>query len=324
FAQASLTRAGAPPRLSAAFALDQATRLYRSGRLADAVAAEERARRQVERLPHAPLLRARLHSIRGAIDVARGALADGLAAHETAEAILVAERGEDHPSRVFELANAANALLRMGRLDDAEARLRTARDLHLRSGSQRAEIDAELTNNLAMVIAQRGDVEAAMVERRGALDRLLEAHGDTHPSVPILRGNLGLDLSRLGRHDEALAEHRRALRARELRLGEEHVGNAYSWQGIGDALAGLSRHAEAVGAYERALALRAGPDTDAFEVAESEASLGRALLAADPEGDRAVALLRAAQARLTGIEQPDAVELRRAVDELLADHSTQL
>jgi len=316
FARAALARIGDPPRLLAGLELDRGMRLYVAGRFDDALQALAHALRQVDQVHDAPILRARAHSLRGTIEVAQGQLEQALASHEAAEAIIVAEQGELHPSRVFELANATNALSKLGRDQEALARLELARDVLRKSGAERPDVEAQLSNNIANLRAEGGDVQGAVDELSEGLARLDAAGDPEHSAYPILLGNLALNLGRLGRHEDALETHRRSLAMRETRLGEDHYSCAYSWQGIGDALMGLLRPADAAEAYARGLALRENTGLDPYEIAESQYGLAKARYAVDAGDPRVAPMLDAAEARIANDAQPDSARLREAITTL--------
>jgi tetratricopeptide (TPR) repeat protein len=127
--------------------------------------------------------------------------------------------------------NLANALGRLGRLDDAVAHYRRALLLN-------PEL-AEAHNNLGHALLDIGQPDGAAASCRRAVD-LKPHYAEAHD-------NLGSALLGLGRPDDALASYRRAI-AIEPQFAEAHSN-------LGNALLELGRFDEAVASYRRALAI---------------------------------------------------------------------
>jgi tetratricopeptide (TPR) repeat protein len=143
-------------------------------------------------------------------------------------------------------SNLGNALLDVGRPDDAVASYRRALLLN--------PDYPEAHNNLGAALRARGQLEDALDSFRRAV-ALKPDQAETH-------SNLGAALRALHRLDEALASYRRAL-ALQPDAPETH-------NNLGNALLMLGRLEDAVASYRRALLLK--PD-----YAESHNNLGNAL-----------------------------------------------
>jgi len=166
-----------------------------------------------------PLAAAVHHNI-GGIRHARG---DYEAAESPARhAVQINERalGDEHPVTAADRAALAPILDALGRHDEAEALLRQALVTF-----EREQDDYEMAmtvGNLAAMLQRRGELEAAAIMHRRALDTKERTLGHDHPELATTLSNLGTTLHALGRSDEALPLLRRALALAEGSLDPSH------------------------------------------------------------------------------------------------------
>jgi tetratricopeptide (TPR) repeat protein len=163
------------------------------------------------------------------------------------EALLALERAAQLlPDDPETHSNLGNALLDLGRLDDAAASYRRA--LLLKPDY------AEAHNNLGAALRARGQLEDALASFQRALA--------LKPDAAEAHSNLGATLRALHRLEEAQASYRRAL--------EFKSDSCAAHNNLGNVLLELGRPDEAVSSYRRALVLNP-------QAAETHNNLGNAL-----------------------------------------------
>ena len=163
---------------------------------------------------------------------------DALQASERAAALLP-DDAEVH-------ANLGNALLRVGRFEEAEIRYRRA--LHISPHAP------DVCNNLGNALRGLGKADEALFYYRRATEQ--------DPSFAEGFNNLGNGLRALGRLEEAVASYHRAL--------EIKPRYAEAWNNTGNVLLDLKRFEDAALSYRAALKIRA-------DFAEAHSNLGNAL-----------------------------------------------
>ncbi len=112
-----------------------------------------------------------------------------------------------------------------------------------------------LQSDLATVLLQLGDIEAAET----ASERVREATeawlGPDHPELAAVLNNLGAIARERGEFERALVRFDRAIEILAAAWGEQHVLVARALLNRGTVLADLGRHDEALAAFERARAV---------------------------------------------------------------------
>ena len=166
-----------------------------------------------------PLAAAVHHNI-GGIRHARGDYAGAESPARHAVAINEQALGHDHPVTAADRAALAPILDALARHDEAEELLRQAL-----ATFEREQDDYEIAmtvGNLAAIAQRRGDLEAAAVMHRRALDTKERTMGSDHPELATTLSNLATTLHALGRSEEALPLLRRALALAEGSLEPDH------------------------------------------------------------------------------------------------------
>jgi tetratricopeptide (TPR) repeat protein len=218
--------------------------------------------------------------------------------------------GSKHPKMAIVLCN-------RGMLELSAGQPQRARELAGRG----LELDSTPGNtllNCLVVVGLSHDAlgeapEAIAVFERGL--RIAESSlGAEHPLTATMLTNLAHvqvehDL------DAAEAAARRSIAILEATLGPQHAHLGPPLSTLGGVLARRGRFDEAIEVLERGVRLRDHADTDVDQLAASEFELAQVLWDADSDRPRALALARAARARLS----PDAT-LTSALDGWIADH----
>ncbi|HEY1958222.1 MAG TPA: serine/threonine-protein kinase [Polyangiaceae bacterium] len=142
-----------------------------------------------------------------------------------------------------------------GRYHDAVRELRAAIDLEKKSlGPRHLRVGRSL-RELASMLRDDGDTDAALDAYAESLAIEKEALGPMHPELAATTQSLGVLLSRLGRYGEARADYERALSIRERVLGASHplVGEtlaslvvAMRWSGAAAEALPLAERAERI------------------------------------------------------------------------------
>ena len=247
-------------------------------------AAADIERREVED----PVVRATIETTIGRVFLSRGDAARALTLSEAALGRLPAEASEE---RWFTASVIVDALLELGRFDDAQARFTTAlaerdaplenEDLRRRANVRyglnnfrgsledlldadkllRADADAdpahqaELALHVAVMYSELGELDSSLAWGKQAITRFDTLYGPVHPASAIARQNTAINLRKLGRYDEAQALYGEALAVfREIYDGDHPmIANALNNQSR--ALAGAGKLTTAVEVAEESLTM---------------------------------------------------------------------
>lgn len=138
-----------------------------------------------------------------------------------------------------------------GRQEEALALLR---ELHPRASATLGANDertASIGSDLATVLRDLGDVEAAATLAAEVWDARRASLGDDHPDTLLSLNLLGAVDQARGDHESALARFTEVAAARERVLGEKHVQTLTSLQNLAAVYVSLGRPAEALPILER-------------------------------------------------------------------------
>lgn len=251
---------------------------------------------------------AQVYHRKGRIEAARDAI-------DRAVALLDA-LAVTHPARMSDALQVRGRIRRdLGRLEEAVADLRRARDLALEVSSGPRPLMARAENNLAITLLIGGQLEGAArhLEAAEALWLAL-GRGDSSDALSVT-ANLASVLDRLGRSDEAVQRLERVVRVREEQYGPS-AAMAAARLSLGRLLVVRGRLAEAESQLEQAADIFArfvGDDTPDFAAAQ----LGLGELA-EAQGDDAQALDHYRRSRdimtgLLGPRHPYSLQTRLAV-----------
>ena len=123
--------------------------------------------------------------------------------------------------------------LRLGKLSEAEDRIRKAIATLERGNHQRHSEYAVALNNLASVKLVAGDLKTATQYRQAAVAEHEKSLGENHSYFSIYLINLGNLYTKLGRYDEAEPVFNRALALQKKVLGESHPYVSHSLRNLG-------------------------------------------------------------------------------------------
>jgi tetratricopeptide (TPR) repeat protein/tRNA A-37 threonylcarbamoyl transferase component Bud32 len=283
FAEAAITRLGAPMELEASLANNRGVLAWSKGRFDDAVIAHTRALGlRTTLLGDQHVLVARSHSNLGTAWKALGQFDQAIAEYRQALAIEEAVLDPSHPAVAETLNNLGNALQGKGEYAEAHAAIERALSIREKAfGPQSMPVAMALTN-LGVQLYETHDLPGA----RTALTRSLAIKEKLSPgslSLAITLTNLARVEQAEGQWAEALTHERRALELRREKQGPTHVDNAINLAGIGGSQLELGKVTEARSALEAALALQ---KTSTPDRGTTEYWLARALRVA-PSPDRA-------------------------------------
>jgi tetratricopeptide (TPR) repeat protein len=130
------------------------------------------------------------------------------------------ERGLDHPATLGALANLATAYNQGARFAEAEAATRAVLERQMRIFGPRSPSVANTLNNLAVMLANRGDPRDAAAHFSQALEILRGTLGREHWEVANTTRNLARALELQRRYAEALPLMREAYGAARRREGD--------------------------------------------------------------------------------------------------------
>ncbi|MEM6289901.1 MAG: protein kinase [Myxococcota bacterium] len=297
-----------------------------------------------------PLQRGRIHFQR---DDFEAALADA----QTAERMLTAVHGAEHRLVQSAINNTANALMRLKRYDEAEAKQRESVALRIKLYGEEHPAVAGNLLNLGGVQAEAGDLEAAAATFR-KVEMLFTKVDPQHPKLHRVYGNLGAVVARGGNLEEGYAYFRLGVKnidaaggslpdlmislpnlaSAEFALGK-HEASLKSWERAvevlteldpdaskefarfhafrGMNLGALGRHAEAALAWRKALRASEEADEGYARIAYLRTELGKAYLA---QRDRAEGLEHLQVADDIWAQHPDndaSAEARKALAALM-------
>jgi tetratricopeptide (TPR) repeat protein len=236
-------------------------------------------------------------------------LPHALTAAEHAERLKVAPLGT-----AYVLESAADYLQGRARYTEAHAlRERALAILEARLGPDHP-VTTDSLNNLAIVLADEGDLDRARTLLERALHIREARLGKDHPTTADSLNNLATVLRDQGDLDRARTLHERALAIFKTRLGEDHPTTAWSLNNLAFVLADQGDLDRARTLHERALAIfktRLGEDHPA--TAESLTNLA-IVLGDQGDLDRARTLLERAlhirEARL-GKDHPETMRSQK-------------
>lgn len=109
-------------------------------------------------------------------------------------------------------------------------------------------------DNLATILADKGDFEHALEARLEALEIQRQARGADHPDVAQKLSNLGAIYSMMGRNDEAETAYRDALALQERVLPPDDLNTTISRANLGAILASRGKMVQAEEQYREVLA----------------------------------------------------------------------
>lgn len=218
---------------------------------------------------------------------------------------------------------AAETLYNLGDLYRVLERTAEARPLyeravrHLERAWGRYHMDvAAIQSDLAQVLVELEDFDAAVEALRKLADIRRHLLGEDHPDVAHVLNDLGVLRFRQGDATEAEQLYREALAIREAELGPDHPSVATCENNLGGLFLHEGRPAEAARHFERALAIwEPSVGLGDPEVAMLLTNLGRAH-ARQGHADEAVAAYERSLASWAGILGDDHPGLKRPAAEL--------
>jgi len=215
-----------------------------------------------------------------------GRHADALALYNRALAII---GDPDSGAAATLYDNSATPLTMLGKLPEAEARIRRALALHERTqGPDHPEVATTLVN-LANVLDREGRDSLALRQR--AL-RIFEAKLPTdHPLVAVTLSTIGYHYVLAKQPTSAIPYLERAAAIQAARLGTNHPDYAYTLAVLGSAQLDAHQPAKAAVTLQQALAC---PGTDASARPDIQFNLADALWQSHGDHARARALVQAA------------------------------
>lgn len=224
-----------------------------------------------------------------------------------------------HRERGHVLNSWGNAALNLGRIQDAETRLRQGLELRRQDLPPHHPDIGESLHNLTVVALRRGRLEEAEQLAQAARALWEESLGPDHPRLALVLGNLGSIAMKRGRFAEAEDLHRRGLAIREATLGPTHPRLIVSLNNLAAAVEKLGRDEEAEMLFRRSLELAEeahGPEHP--DVARALNNLHQLLNRRGKE-EEAEACLRRAIGIWERCLGPDAVELSTGLTNLALD-----
>lgn len=116
--------------------------------------------------------------------------------------------------------------------------------------------EADVANTLALVLVEKGDIDAAEKAQRRSFKLRLDALGPDHPSLANSHHSLAVVLTAQSRHAEALREHLRAMEIWEKTLGPEHPNVSLAMVNVATSYFHQGKYDESEAAHRKALDLR--------------------------------------------------------------------
>lgn len=185
----------------------------------------------------------------------------------------------------------ARILMRSGEVALARTDMPRARALLTESADLWHSLDdareeATVLASLVTVEIEAGELDAALVAARRALEIFAAENGDGDPQLGSHYQNLGDVLLRRGQAQEALEAYQEAVRRREASYGDEHLSTGQARNAKGTALLELGRVDEAKTLFERVRR-----DTPPEELVAATANMMLSRVASDAGGhERALTL----------------------------------
>ncbi|MCH9682406.1 MAG: serine/threonine-protein kinase [Deltaproteobacteria bacterium] len=197
--------------------------------------------------------------------------------------LTTAERGSRSPKHLANVRSNQSILLAdLGRLDEAEARLREALSLHEQFPVPDLVTAGRWRGNLSVVLKLQGRLDEALVEARAVLGLWEDALGVEHPQTIKMRANIAAFLSEQGEHDQAVAMLQRVIVQWTDALGPDHEYLLVARNNLAETLVSLGQHARAAEEFGIVLDLNTrARGADHLETAKTQARLASALLALD-------------------------------------------
>ncbi len=296
-AHACLAREGSPDDGRLSVLLSHEGELAdHAGHLDEAIDLERKSIAAQQRLPHPdPVELAVAQGRLGNTLVRKGDAQAALEAQQQALAGFTAALGPEHPAVARTLSNLANALTALGRGDEAIEDYRKALSLKLAAFGDDTIPVADTLGNLGLALTGLHRWrEALEAEQRALAIRLrrLEPH---HPDLATNYSVLIVAQIGLGRADDALDSARKRLAIDEANFGADSPELAGALTQIGQSLMTRGDDAAALPYLERGERLAAPREGEPEMLADTRASLARALLHTHRDPARARRL--AAQAR---------------------------
>lgn len=246
----------------------------------NAAAAEEAACRAIVAAEH-PAQAATAHRVLGDARVLAG---DRMGARAALTEALQHTEGLPRRHRVTALVRNSLGVLEKfcGNLDAAAAHYVAALDS---VPAEDLEFRAGLAHNLGGLAHSRGDLPAAEVRTREALELHSQLAGPDSAGACADRGQLASIVSGLGRHEEALRLITETVAGFTARYGPDHIEVGIARCTLGAVLDRAGRGEDAEAAYREGLAVReAALGSNHPDLAPTLINLGRVL---DRGGDRA-------------------------------------
>lgn len=254
----------ADPILGSDFARGIGEAQLGAGRMSDALAALEDARRRAEAAGD-PGRRALADAwmALGTAHARARRFADAASAYERAAALRQALVGASDPWVAEALGRRAVALGELDRTDDAIAASQSVLAIQERGLGVGHPDTLTSRSNIAMMLQRRGDLPGALAMHQQILDTRTRVLGEDDPSVAVTLDAIAFIERTAGRHAEAEALLRRAIGIRERSLPPGHPDRGRSHRAIAPVLVALGRMDEAMQMAERSVLLTiesVGPD----------------------------------------------------------------
>jgi serine/threonine protein kinase/tetratricopeptide (TPR) repeat protein len=268
-----------------------------------------------------PLIEARLRLTLGTSFADLGDSRTAAEQFEAARALLVRQRGPDHPDTLRCTNNLANSYSALGRHADA---LRLYEEV---LASQRAVLGPDhpdtLTGmgNLASSYHALGRHADALKLREETLARQKAVLGSDHPDTLTGMNNLANSYAALGRHADALRLREETLARQKAVLGADHPETLRGMNNLAGSYLAAGRYTDALRLDEEALALRKaklGPDHP--DTLESMSNLAMSYTARGRRAD-ALRLFEEVLALRTAKLGPDHPDTLRSTHNLGVGHA---
>jgi tetratricopeptide (TPR) repeat protein len=275
---------------------------------ADARHGEALALAAIDRLGERGLLRAELLGKLGVLRQDQGQIAEAVAKHDEAIAILERLPGDQRRAMAEALCNRASARVRANRVDEGLDDYRRCLELRERTLDPDHPLIAAVIDAIAIVRADLGQHEQARKMYLRALAIQERGLGPEHPDVAETLSNLTLTLIDEGKAKEALQLQQRALQINLKAYGHDHPYVAFAYNNLGLVWRALGDNTRRRESYAEALAIREkvyGPDH--ISVANALRNVAAAALDQDKPAEALVLYQRALHIdeKVLGPDHPD-------------------
>ncbi|HEY3802173.1 MAG TPA: serine/threonine-protein kinase [Kofleriaceae bacterium] len=248
------------------------------------------------------------YELLGNAQLVAGDPAGALASAKTAVELTKRGYGADSDAYGLALRNLATSYDALGKLDDAIATVRAARDVLVATRGPRSFMVGEtyLTEAIAM---RDGHMAASLPIFEQALAIFRDSVGDQNAASAEAIMAYAETLAQLGRGDQAVAAERKAVEIVRAVYGEDSPRYAYARAGLGEALIHAHDKRAARVELEAAVAIYGHTDFDPALKAAATFNLAETLVDDPAQHDRALALGKQALAffETAGPEWRDAV-----------------